>query len=53
MAPSIKLYVNTILLPEIVVGAKAKSRMESALAGIAELKLRDKSCLPSLLGGMY
>ncbi len=46
----IKLYANTILLPEIVVGASAKSRMESALAGIAELKIKEIKRLPSLLG---
>lgn len=46
----VKLYSSSIELPELVIGASARSRLESVNAGIAELNLKEIKRLPTLLG---
>ena len=46
----IKMYSNSIELPEVVIGASAQSRLENAVAGVAELSVKEIKKLPALLG---
>ncbi|MEO5582278.1 MAG: Plug domain-containing protein, partial [Saprospiraceae bacterium] len=46
----IKLFANAFSLPEVVIAGSAQRRLENAVAGVAELTIKEIKRLPSLLG---
>ena len=46
----IKLFENSLMLPEVVIGGSAQQRLENAQAGQSILTVREIKRLPSLLG---
>ena len=46
----IRLSANAYALPEVVIGGSAQRRLENAVAGVAELTIKEIKRLPSLLG---
>ncbi len=46
----IKLFENSLSLPELVVGGSAQRRLAQAQAGVAELSIKEIKRLPSLMG---
>ncbi|MFZ1716335.1 MAG: TonB-dependent receptor plug domain-containing protein [Saprospiraceae bacterium] len=46
----VRLYENSVDLPELVIGGSAQRRLENATAGVAELSMKEVKRLPTLMG---